>query len=179
MSPRRFGPAARARNPFPSGSHTPGMDDGDHPLAGATDRWEQTIDDMAVTATDYREAGYEVLELHPGDVTLRRDSGAFDVLLPDDEFDRLEELVDEAALSQTEVYFATDGGVAFVLTVVAAPDDGVAVCCPLYYDLSNVGGVAGREVLTLFARPLANDRSVAVQFDDPSLFVPRLNGNEE
>ncbi|WP_254536798.1 DUF7529 family protein [Halomarina litorea] len=153
------------------------MRDGDHPLAGATDRWEQTIDDMAVTAADYREAGYEVLELHPGDVTVR-DDGGFDVLLPDDEFADLEDLVGDAALSKTEVYFATDGGVAFVLTVVAAPDDGVAVCCPLYYDLSNVGGVAGREVITLYARPLADDRSVAVQFDDPSLFVPRSGGEE-
>lgn len=150
----------------------PGSTTGDHPLAGAADRWELTVEDMAATAAAYRDDGYEVLELHPGDVTLRADSGTFDVLLPDDEFRTLEALVGESDLAETEVYFATDGGVAFALAVVAAPDDRTAVCCPLYYDLSSAGGLAGREALTLYARPLADDRSVAIRFDDPSLFVP-------
>lgn len=33
------------------------------------DHWEAVIEDMAVTAEEYREAGRETVELHPGDVT--------------------------------------------------------------------------------------------------------------
>ncbi|MFC6725160.1 hypothetical protein ACFQE1_12435 [Halobium palmae] len=47
------------------------MDPGDsqHPLSGALDAWERVVDDMEATAAEYREEGWETLELHPGDVT--------------------------------------------------------------------------------------------------------------
>jgi hypothetical protein len=40
----------------------------DHPMTGHNDRWETIIDEMSATATEYRNAGWKTLELHPGDI---------------------------------------------------------------------------------------------------------------
>jgi hypothetical protein len=39
-----------------------------HPISGRNDRWETVIEDMSATATEYREAGWETVEVHPGDI---------------------------------------------------------------------------------------------------------------
>lgn len=43
-------------------------DSTDDPMTGHNSRWEAVIDDMSATATEYRDAGWEALELHPGDI---------------------------------------------------------------------------------------------------------------
>lgn len=40
----------------------------DYQITGHDDRWERVIDDMSTTATEYYNAGWETLELHPGDI---------------------------------------------------------------------------------------------------------------
>ncbi|MFC7175820.1 DUF7529 family protein [Halosegnis marinus] len=97
------------------------------------EHWDDLLDDMAATAAEFREAGWDVLELHPGDVTVvtERQRG-FDVLLPDDEFERLHKWVEADEFPDHDVYRA-ESGIAFLLVVLKDSDAERAVCCPLYY----------------------------------------------
>jgi len=58
--------------------------------AGIREHWDDLVDDVAATAEGLREEGWDVLELHPGDVTVVTGArSGFDVLVPDDEFETL------------------------------------------------------------------------------------------
>ncbi|MFC5971233.1 hypothetical protein ACFPYI_07800 [Halomarina salina] len=148
----------------------------DHPLDGVADHWEAVIDDMATTAEQLREAGADVVELHPGDITPLPALGGFDVLVPDGEFDALRDVVADATLSETDVFQAEAAGVVFTVAVLAASDGSAAVCCPLYYDRADEEVTAlHRDVtddgpLRVFVRTLSNDEAVGLTFDDPSVF---------
>ncbi|MFC7156042.1 hypothetical protein ACFQPA_11305 [Halomarina halobia] len=140
------------------------------------DGWEQVIDDMEATADAYREEGYDVVALHPGDVTTADDGSGFDVVVPGEEFERVQAQVGAAALDQTEVFRAANDGVVYVLVVVRDDDVGVAVCCPLYYAPERIGEVREYaaetgQVLT-YLRSLSSEEAVAVAFDSPELFFP-------
>jgi hypothetical protein len=110
-------------------------------LGGAAEavrrHWDDLVDDMAVTADEYRAAGWDVLELHPGDVTALVESATLDVLVPDDEFEQLREWTESGTFTEHEVYRAASGLV-FLLVVLKDPDADRAVCCPAYYDESAV-----------------------------------------
>lgn len=138
--------------------------------------WEAVIDDMEATAAEYREAGWTVIELHPGDVTvLDDDLVGFDVLIPDDEFDRLETTVDDATLDETEVFRADRGGIIFALAVVRDAKEEVAVCCPLYYD--EEGATTLRKwaeqtgQIDTYVRTLTSDQAVTISHDDTEPFL--------
>jgi hypothetical protein len=153
------------------------MDADSNPFGQVVGYWEDVIDDMEATAAEYREAGWDVVELHPGDVTVLDDEQhGFDVLVPDDEFEQLETVVADAAFEDTKVFHAEDDGIAFVLTVVLDSDREIAVCCPLYYDLQDVNDLreqadrAGQ--LDAYVRTLSNDRSITISHGDPELFFP-------
>ena len=150
-----------------------------NPFEQVVGYWEEVINDMEVTADEYREAGWDIVELHPGDVVVL-DNGGFDILVPDDEFDQLTGIVDSATLDDTKIFHAEDDGIAFVLTVVLDPEREVGVCCPLYYDLQNVDDLrkqADREdQVAMSVRTLSNDRSVTFSHDDPDLFFPESTG---
>ncbi|WP_254542807.1 DUF7529 family protein [Halomarina pelagica] len=138
------------------------------------DGWEQVIDDMEATADEYREEGYDVVALHPGDVTTPDDGSGFDVVVPGEEFERVQALVASSSLDETEVFRAEEEGVVYVLVVVRDGDAGVAVCCPLYYAPDRIDGVRESaaetgQVLT-YVRSLSSDEAVAIAFDRPELF---------
>jgi hypothetical protein len=152
-----------------------------NPFEQVVGYWEEVIGDMEATAAEYREAGWDIVELHPGDVVVL-DNGGFDILVPDDEFGQLTELVDSATLDDTKVFHAEDEGIAFVLTVVLDSEREVGVCCPLYYDLQNVDDLrkqADREDrIDMYVRTLSNDRTVTISHDDPGLFFPEPTGEQ-
>jgi hypothetical protein len=158
-------------------------DSNSNPFTEVVGYWEEVIDDMEATAAEYRETGWDIVELHPGDVTVLNDEQyGFDVLVPDDEFDQLETVVANAVFEDTRVFHAEDEGIAFVLTVVLDSDREVGICCPLYYELQNVGDLRkqtdrdGR--LDMYVRTLSNDRSVTISHDDPDLFFPELTDGQ-
>jgi hypothetical protein len=165
--------------------------DPERPIDRVADHWEAVVDDMTVTAEEYREAGVEVVELHPGDVVPRPDVGGFDVLVPDPEFDALRDLLADATLSESDVFRARASGVAFFVAVLVDPDGSAAVCCPLYYHLGDEETAALQRdaaeagTLRAFVRPLANDEAVTLEFDDPDVFFgdgatgPAKEGPEE
>ena len=137
---------------------------------------------MAATAEEYREEGYDVVELHPGDVTPLAD-GRLDVLVPNNEFDRLRETVTDA-MTEVRVFRAQEDDVVFALAVVTDPDAAVAVCCPVYYvpgsddDGAFADTVTAEGRVTLSVRALG-ENPVEVTCDDPALFLPAEDGDED
>lgn len=159
------------------------MDADSNPFQQVVGYWEAVIDDMEATATEYREAGWDVVELHPGDVAVLDDEQhGFDVLVPDNEFEKLETVIDNAAFEDTRIFFAEDDGIAFVLTVVLDSEREIAVCCPLYYDLQDVNDLQKQadtqDQLDAHIRTLSNDRSVTLSHEDPDLFFPEETMDE-
>lgn len=158
--------------------------DQDRPLDRVASHWDAVVEDMAATADEYREAGAEVVELHPGDVVPRPDLGGFDVLVPDSEFEATREVVGDTRLPRTDVYRARAADVAFFVAVLAAEDGSAAVCCPLFYHLSDdevaqlQRGVYESGTLRAYVRPLANDAAVVLQFDDPDVFFDEREEGE-
>lgn len=158
----------------------------DHPLAGIVDRWEAVIDDMEATATEYRERGWDVVELHPGDVTplpparggeaLDDDRVGLDVLVPDNEFEAVEGASSDATFDGYEAYRAQVGSVVFAVVAVEATASELAVLVPLYYRAADAQEMTKRALergqIDLFVRPLSDDRRVVFTQDDPALILP-------
>lgn len=139
------------------------------------EHWDDLVADMEATAAEFREAGWDVLELHPGDVTVVTESNrGFDVLVPDDEFERLRELVDAGEFPDHDVYRA-EADITFALLVLKDPDGERAICCPLYYDddgLRTLGELADADgELWTHVRRLSEE-SVHFRHEHPDPFFP-------
>ena len=157
---------------------------GSHPLSGVEEFWEEVMADMEATAAEYREAGWTVVELHPGDVTalptasadVESDRTGFDVLVPGDEFAELEGTVADAAFDEYDAYRAEEGGVVFLVVAVKAEGRGSAVVYPLYYALSEAATMLRRAAeageMRTYVRPLEDDRRVVFTHRDPTNLLP-------
>ena len=150
------------------------MPDDEYPPVVA-DRWEDVLADASATAAEYREEGWAVLELHPGDVTpLTDDPFGFDVLAPDDEFADLRAAVEDVEVDRTSVYRAQDGGVRFYVTVAEATDAGRAVVVPTFLLLADLPALQQRAedagVMYTHVRTLSLDERVTFRHEDPDRF---------
>ncbi|MXR40169.1 hypothetical protein GRX01_02195 [Halobaculum sp. WSA2] len=168
---------------------------GSHPLAGYTEFWDDVMADMEATAEEYREAGWDVLELHPGDVTplpnvstdgtgIEVDRTGFDVLLPGDEFSAAQELVEEltgtdgtaAAFDEYDAYRAQQSEVVFLVVVMKAEAAGEAVAFPLYYAERQAEPMLERAEaageLRAYLRPLDDSERVVFSLSDPGTLYP-------
>jgi hypothetical protein len=144
--------------------------------------WEEVVADMGATAESYREDGWEVLEIHPGDVASPDGSQGgrwgLDVVVPGDEFEALEELVEveSFAFDESEVYRADRGGVVFLVVAVLDTDTGAAVLFPAYYDVDRGRSMLDRAMeageMRTHLRPLSVENVITFTYDDPSLFMP-------
>lgn len=154
-----------------------------HPLAGVTDFWDAVADDVEATAAEYREAGWETYELHPGDVTALPVSTApeqkrtgLDVLVPGDEFEQVEALVEEGSFDSYEVFRAMQGGVVFLVVVMKDEAAGRAVVFPLYYRLDHaremLARVAECDEMRTWIRPLSDERRVVFVQESPDGLLP-------
>jgi len=143
--------------------------------AAIREHWSDLIGDLEATAAEYRERGWEVLELHPGDVTVvDADVRGFDVLVPDDEFETLESWVADGRFDEHDVYLATRA-IVFVLVVLRDEATERAVCCPLYYGPADIETL--HDVLEAEGRLMTHVRSldneyVTVVHEDPAVFFP-------
>ncbi|WP_053946963.1 DUF7529 family protein [Halolamina sediminis] len=161
------------------------MDPG-HPLQGMTDLWDDTIDDMQATAEELREAGWETVELRPGAVTplprLETDDGyeddrtGFDVLVPGNEFEAVQNAVDGAEFDEYEAYNAQANDVVFVVVVMKAADAGRAVLIPIYYEVEDAEETARRIEAEgesrLYVRPLDDSERVLFVQQQPEALLP-------
>lgn len=156
--------------------------DGPDPAAEAVvEHWPGLVADLADLADAYRERGWDVHEIHPGDVTVLAGEDAtrhgFDVLAPDDEFDPVAAVVDDGAtFPDATVYRRLEDGVCFLLVVLEDAAAETAVLVPAYYSPATeqafVADLSERPTVELHLRPLDRRSLVTFQHDDPSLFLP-------
>jgi hypothetical protein len=154
----------------------------DYPFEHVVSRWDAVIEEMAATAADYAEDGWETVTLHPGDVTVSAGeepnaNSGFDVLVPGDEFERLREAATDRLFDSYEVYRTVDQGVVFLLTVLTDDAGELAVFVPAYYPDTDAGELRAAVetdggTLTTHVRPLQDDERVEFYHEDPSLFFP-------
>jgi hypothetical protein len=159
-----------------------------HPLSGVMDFWERVIDDMEATAAEYREVGWDVVELHPGDVTpvpamldtAESDEFGLDALVPGDEFETVEGLVADAEFDAYDAYRAERGDVVFLVVAMLAEETETAVTVPLYYRTNEAAPMLDRATeageMRVFVRPLSDDRRVIFVQDDPETLLPADDG---
>lgn len=148
----------------------------------AVDRlWEEFMGDVGATAAEYREAGWETIEIHPGDVAPLLPSAeryGLDVLVPDSEADAVAEAfhADDANFESCEVYSAVAEGTMFTLVVVEDPGRELAVLIPTYYDIAIaepvIEAAEERGQMQVHVRDLDEDHVLTFVQDDPSLFRP-------
>ena len=148
--------------------------------------WDEVVDDMEATAEEYRESGWDPIELHPGDVTaLPPDHERFglDVLVPDDEFETVRAAVEaeDASFDDVEVYRASTGGTVFLVVAVRDEATSTVALVPAFYGVreaqETLEGANERGELPVHLRTLSNEEIVTFEPDDPTpLFPP---GGEE
>ena len=144
--------------------------------------WDDVLQDMEATAEEYRDEGWDVLEIHPGDVASPdgKQGGRWgiDVLVPDDEFEELEHLIEvgEFSFDDSEVYRATASGLVLLVVAVLDHDAEVAIVFPTYYDVNQGRSMLERAMeageMRTHLRPLDLENVVTFTHDDPSLFMP-------
>ncbi|WP_123536279.1 DUF7529 family protein [Halosimplex salinum] len=164
----------------------------DNPFHRVTDGWETVVEDMHATAAEYREAGWHVVAVHPGDVavltgeprTAAEQTGeyepdaprlGFDVVVPGDEFAAFRDAMADRTVAECDVYAATGSGVVYLVVVLEAADGETAGLVPLYYvqsDREALAEVAREYGLYTHVRPLQDDAVVTVEHDDPEPFFP-------
>ncbi|MWG35938.1 DUF7529 family protein [Halomarina oriensis] len=143
-------------------------------LGGVADYWDDIVADMETTAEEYRERDWETLELHPGQVWPQFDTGAFDVLLPDSEYEALVEFVDGGDVDDYDV-FRAEVSMVFFLLVMRDEERRRAVFVPGYYDFGHgkklYYGLDG-DSLGVSVRRLREDGRVEFSLDRPEPFFP-------
>ncbi|WP_136602744.1 DUF7529 family protein [Salinigranum halophilum] len=104
--------------------------------------WNEITDEIAQLRQEYESSGWETVVLHPGDVTAGTvtDGGpGFQLVVPDSEFNALEDLVGEreASFDEFEVYHAPTDDLTFYIVVLRAASLQRAVFLPVFYDPTN------------------------------------------
>lgn len=147
--------------------------------------WDRVIEDAAATAEAYREDGWDAIVCHPGDVTATGEADVelddartgVDVLVPDDEFERVAAAVDgPGAFDEVEVFRAEQNGVVFFVAALENAAAETAILVPAYYDTRRAENfletVAREGELRLHVRPLDRRRVLTFAQSDPSPFLP-------
>jgi hypothetical protein len=150
----------------------------DNPFGKVVGHWEAVVEEMEATAEQYRNAGWETAELHPGDVTVvPADHEEFGIvaIAPDDEFEALLELVWGRTFDEYEVFRGDTEGMVFALVVVQAADKEAAVFLPVYYERTAAGEGELRNhdgELYTRVRNLTGEEVVEFSHEDPAPFFP-------
>ena len=147
----------------------------------AAEFWDDVVADMEATAAEYEADGWETIQLHPGDVTTRvpddeSDLFGLDVLVPNDEFDAVENLLaGDVAFDSYEAFVALSDGLVLLVVAMEDADEEVAVLYPAYYDVQNADEMlaTARDAgeMRTYLRTLTNDR-IEFTHEDPGTFAP-------
>lgn len=158
--------------------------DREQPNAGLEDLWGRVEEDLDATAEEYREAGWDVTRLDTGDVTplpaanarSETDRVGLDALVPGDEFEELQSLVDEHTFDEYETYRGEAGGLVVLVLAMLDTDDGVAVLLPLFYRTDEadawLDAASERDETHTYVRPLDDHARVVFSHEDPTPFFP-------
>lgn len=144
--------------------------------------WDDVLADMEATAESYREEGYSVLEIHPGDVAAPEGTNGgrwgLDILVPDDEFEELERMTqhEDVSFDESEVFRGTMAGLVVLVVSMLDRDNEEAIVFPAYYDIDQSQGLLNRARETgkmpTHLRPLDVETTVTFTHQEPSLFLP-------
>ncbi|MFC4548855.1 MULTISPECIES: DUF7529 family protein [Halorussus] len=149
----------------------------------AMEFWDDVVADMEATAAGYEDDGWETVQLHPGDVTVLTpdpesgdDRFGLDVLVPDDEFEAVEERMEEGvSFDAYEVFSAAADDLALLVVAMEDRDAEFAVLYPAYYDVQSAQRMLelarSEGELYSYVRTLSEERIEFVH-DDPSVFAP-------
>jgi hypothetical protein len=153
----------------------------------AAEYWDEMIADMEATAEEYEADGWETVQLHPGDVTPRvpdEDSDLFglDVLVPDNEFGAVEDLLaGDVAFDSYEAFRALADGLVLFVVAMEDRDEEVAVLYPAYYDAQDAQGMlaAAKQAgeMRTYLRTLQKDR-IEFTHEEPANFAPPAGEDE-
>ncbi|ELY84258.1 DUF7529 family protein [Natrinema altunense] len=145
--------------------------------------WADLLADANAIAEEYRDEGWDVVVLEPTAVSPvdRDERVGLDVTVSDAEYEIVEELIEEGAVTITSanVYYrpvAADGSERrLALTVERDESSETAIFVPLTYDLSTCRDVfetalLEEQLLTHVTTP-STARWVSFSHDDPSLFL--------
>ena len=156
----------------------------------AMEFWGEVVEDMEATANQYADQGWYAFMCHPGDVTPivhTDDDGevteyGLDVLLPDNEFEDLEDLLDDGVeFDSFEAFSAREEGMVYLVVAMEDHDAEKAVLYPAYYDVQGAQEMldvaAETGTMYTFVRTLSEDR---IQFthDDGGAFQPPASDEE-
>ena len=154
----------------------------------AAEYWDEMIADMEATAAEYEADGWETIQLHSGDVTTMtpdEDDPEFglNVLVPDDEFEAVEDLVEGGVTFDCyEVFRALADGLVLFVVAMEDHDEEVAVLYPAYYDAQNAQGMlaAAKQAgeMRTYVRTLQRDR-IEFTHEEPANFAPPAGEDEE
>lgn len=137
------------------------------------DSWEAFMEDLEETAGEYRDEGYEVVEIHAGDVVPLADRVAFDVLAPGSEFRALQSLVTDFDPDEFTVYKASEGETTFAVVVAEDNDRTAAVCTSIFYHYSIaqelIENARRAGFVQIQVRPLSDDDHVVFRIEDPDI----------
>jgi galactose-1-phosphate uridylyltransferase len=145
------------------------------------DFWDEVVDDMEATAAEYRDNGWDAIEVHPGDVTaLPPDHERFglDVLVPDNEYDTVSEAVEtgDGEFDSFEVFRASAGGTVFLVVAVEDKHSSQVVLVPAFYNVREAAdtltGARERGELPIHLRTLSADEVVTFEPSDPDPLFP-------
>ncbi|MFP8957895.1 hypothetical protein ACLI4Y_14305 [Natrialbaceae archaeon A-CW3] len=143
------------------------------------DLWEEVMADATALADEYREEGWEVCSVRPGDVSPAEKDDRFglSVLLPGSDYEAVESLIDDPDVSfnGAEVYQHTVGTVVYAVAIELDTANEVAIVIPMAYSVADFQTIFEHAFedgeLQLHLRPLTIDQWVTFVHDDPSLFV--------
>ncbi|ELZ27753.1 hypothetical protein C475_07525 [Halosimplex carlsbadense 2-9-1] len=170
-------------------------DPAENPFHRVTADWRAVVEDMHATASDYREAGWTAVTVHPGDVTVltgeprtaAEQTGesepeprrlGFDVVVPGDEFEAFQAAMADRSIEECTVFAATGSGVVYLVVALEAADRETVGIVPLYYDESDREALvdAAREYgLYTHVRPLQDDTVVTVEHEAFDPFFPEVD----
>jgi len=144
--------------------------------------WERVMEDMAATAVEYRERGWDAHEVHPGDVGIFADEDqegrtGIDLLAPDNEFDPVADAFDAAdGFEEATVFRADTGSSVFFVVALESAETETAVLLPAYYSPPEheefMDKIYADGEVRIHVRPLNERRVLTFTHDDPSLFLP-------
>ncbi|MCU4741042.1 DUF7529 family protein [Natronoglomus mannanivorans] len=144
--------------------------------------WSAFLEEAGAVADEYRDDGWDVIDVQPGDVTPvdvpDHERFGFSVLVPDSEYDAVESFVEDESIAfeTSEVFYHTAGETVFVLAVELDETAETAVVIPLYYRRPRTRELVTTALengeLPVHVRRLSVDQWVTFAHDEPSLFVP-------
>ena len=134
--------------------------------------WEDVRRDLEATVEEYREAGWTVVDLAPGDVTLTTDDQYdIDVLVPDNEFEDVLEAIEEGDYRPTETdrFSTVANGLVIHLLVVKDTRNRIAITFPIYFNERPEDRVVRiedeTEPATIGLRNLNKDFVLTIEYD--------------